>query len=239
VLRDEGKFYIYEENMNLIDIDNINNIKSTKSSIQFDDGLSEYSFNLSKSTLLKRFNTDSIIESFDVNILANPLVELQRTLTSKELELSKKNIISTVYLPLYGRDFTVFERSGLNQWNAKGRKRDINEVYIPIPTVVHKLNPTFFPNRDDSFDLLLPNGKIMKSKVCQDGSKALMSYSNKELGRWILRDVLHLNEGEILTYEKLQILGIDSVRLDKLSNSIYEINFAKNGSFEKYINVNE
>jgi hypothetical protein len=66
-----------------------------------------------------------------------------------------------------------------------------------------------------------------------------MSYSNKELGRWILRDVLHLNEGEILTYEKLQILGIDSVRLDKLSNSIYEINFAKNGSFEKYINVNE
>jgi hypothetical protein len=39
----------------------------------------------------------------------------------------------------------------------------------------------------------------MQSKVCQDGEKALMSYSNKELGEWILRDILELREGELVT----------------------------------------
>lgn len=74
----------------------------------------------------------------------------------------------------------------------------------------------------------------MQSKICQDGGKALMSYSNRELGQWILRDVLKLHEGELLTYEKLQILGIDSVRIDKINNENYEINFASNGSFENF-----
>ena len=43
----------------------------------------------------------------------------------------------------------------------------------------------------------------MQSKVCQDNNKALMSYSNRELGKWILRDILKLKEGELLTYEKI------------------------------------
>ena len=62
-----------------------------------------------------------------------------------------------------------------------------------------------------------------------------MSYSNRELGNWILRDVLKLEEGKLLTYEKLQILGIDSVRIDKLNDEIYEINFAKNRSYDNFI----
>lgn len=62
-----------------------------------------------------------------------------------------------------------------------------------------------------------------------------MSYSNKELGNWILRDVLKLEEGKLLTYERLQILGIDSVRIDKINNELYEINFAKNGSYDNFI----
>ncbi len=76
----------------------------------------------------------------------------------------------------------------------------------------------------------------MQSKICQDGGKALMSYSNRELGQWLLRDVLKLKEGELLTYEKFQIIGIDSVRIDKIDNSNFEINFAKIGSYEKFEN---
>ncbi|MBF2056658.1 MAG: hypothetical protein IGQ45_05400 [Cyanobacterium sp. T60_A2020_053] len=75
----------------------------------------------------------------------------------------------------------------------------------------------------------------MRSKVCQDNNKALMSYSNKELGQWILRKVLKLKEGELLTYDKLQTVGIDSVRIDKINDLEYEINFAKIGSYEKFI----
>jgi hypothetical protein len=61
-----------------------------------------------------------------------------------------------------------------------------------------------------------------------------MSYSNKELGEWILRDILELREGELLTYEKLALLGVDSVRIDKTSNLEFEINFSKIGSYENF-----
>jgi hypothetical protein len=83
--------------------------------------------------------------------------------------------------------------------------------------------------------LKLPNGKIIQSKICQDGGKALMSYSNRELGQWILRDVLRLKEGELVTYEKLQVLGVDSIRIDKINNSTYEINFASSGTYDDFI----
>lgn len=237
VLRDSGKFKIFEESMEKVDIQNIRNFRENKSSIIFNDGKNEYSFLLSKSTLTKRFITKSIVHEFNVEILKDPLVDLHKLLSKKGLLLgTEKRIKETIYLPLYGKDTTVFEKSGLNQWNAGGRKRHPNEVYIPIPAEVNKNFPKFFPNRDTAFSLKLPNGKDMKSKVCQDNNKALMSYSNKELGEWILRDILKLKEGELLTYERLQILGIDSVRIDKINDSKFEINFAETGSYEEFKN---
>jgi len=238
VVRDSGKFKIFEESMDKVDIPKIRITKKNKNSIVFEDGKNEYSFLLSKSTLAKRFVTNSIIYEFDVDILEDPLFELQKILSQKDLLLeTEKRIKQTIYLPLYGRNHTVFERSGLNQWNAGGRERHPNEVYIPIPAEINKKFQGFFPDRDTPFSLKLPNGKTMKSKVCQDNSKALMSYSNQELGEWILRDVLGLKEGELLTYERLQILGIDSVRIDKISNSEFEINFAKTGSYTRFKNL--
>ena len=62
-----------------------------------------------------------------------------------------------------------------------------------------------------------------------------MSHSNRDLGQWILGDILNLNEGEILTYAKFQEIGADSVRIDKIGNTEFEINFAKIDSFEKFI----
>ncbi|MBD3311423.1 MAG: NgoFVII family restriction endonuclease [Candidatus Magasanikbacteria bacterium] len=235
VLRDSRRFKIFEEQMEKVDIPNICDLKENKSSITFNDGKNEYSFLLSKSTLTKRFVTESIIYEFDVEILEDPLLELHKLLSKDDLLLqTEKRIKQTIYLPLYGRDKTVFKKSGLNQWNAGGRDRHPNEVYIPIPAEIHKNFPGFFPGRNISFSLKLPNGEKMKSKVCQDNNKALMSYSNRELGEWILRDVLELNEGELLTYEKLQTLGVDSVRIDKINNSEFEINFSKTGSYEKF-----
>ncbi|MFA6143849.1 MAG: restriction endonuclease [Sulfurimonas sp.] len=237
VIRDSGKFMIHEERMHFIDTLNIKNIKTNKGSISFDDGVEEYSFLTSKNTLAKRFLTEKIIYEFPIEILENPLDVLSQCLSNIHSPLiSSESVFQTIYLPLYGKDHIVYERSGLNQWNAKGRDRNVNEAYIPIPAPIHKNYPSFFPNRDQPFDLKLPNGKIIKSKICQDGGKALMSYSNRELGQWILRDVLKLKEGELLTYEKLQILGIDSVRIDKINNENYEINFASNGSFKNFIN---
>ena len=61
-----------------------------------------------------------------------------------------------------------------------------------------------------------------------------MSYSNKQLGQWILRDVLGLKEGELLTYAKLQKIGVDSVRIDKIGENQFEINFSSIGTYEKF-----
>ncbi|MFH1175172.1 MAG: NgoFVII family restriction endonuclease [bacterium] len=235
VLRDKGKFLIFEEPMNKIEIGNIKNIKKNTGSISFQDGKSDYSFLVSKSTLTKRFVTEKILHKFEVEILEDPLAELEKLLNIKGLEFkSEAKIKQTVFLPLYGRNQTVFEKSGLNQWNAGGRARDINEVYIPIPAEIHHKFPEFFPDRDTAFTLKLPDGRQMKSKVCQDNGKALMSYSNREIGQWILRDVLGLKEGELLTYEKLQTIGIDSVRIDKISDDQFEINFSATGSYNDF-----
>ena len=236
VVRYDNHFKIFEEKMDYIDRDNISNVKQKKNSITFNDGLHDYSFNLSKSTLTKRFITNIYKDEFDVQILKNPLQDLQECLTINKLNYDNEfKTIETVYLPLYGKNKKVYPRSGLNQWNANGRDRDVNEVYIPIPIIVHKKAPDFFPNREQAFYLTLPNKEKLLAKVCQSNSKALMSYSNKELGKWILRDVLSLKEGELLTYDRLEILGIDSVRIDKLDSENYEINFVSLGSYEKFI----
>jgi hypothetical protein len=230
ILREKGQFSILEENMSLIDIQKISKVRKTKGGFSFSDNENEYSFSLSKSTLLKRFEISSSLFKFEVPILDNPL-ELLENLFKYKRSLIIDEIVSTIYLPLYSpRSQMVETRSGLNQWNANGRKRDADEVYIPVPAFIHKNFPNFFPNSDTVFDLKLPNGASIKAKICQDGGKALMSDPNKALGKWLLRDVLKLKEGTLVTIDKLNAIGIDSVRIDK-TEKCFEINFAKTGTY--------
>jgi len=240
VTRSENRFFLHEESMDYIQVENIKNIKKKKNSIWFEDGIHEYSFNTSKSTLFKRFSISNYLHEFEVKIYENPLEEIQKCFLEhgKLWELSNK-IIDTIYLPLYGRNKIVSEKSGLNQWNASGRDRHADEIYIPIPSKVHKYSPTFFPKRDKVFNLSLPSGNVLDVKVCQDNGKALMSNPNKALGRWLLRDVLGLKEGELLTYKRLQTIGIDSIRIDKIDNKNFKINFVTSGSFEEYLDLYE
>ncbi len=237
IIREPNRFKVFEEEMSLIDIGNISITKNDDRSIVFNDGIHEYSFLLSKSTLTKRFVTTNVVHEFDVNIINDPLSKLESHLYFHDGEQhpqQKNTILQTVYLPLYGQNHTVFPRSGLNQWNADGRPRDADEVYIPIPSAVHTVFPDFFPDRNTRFNLRLPSDKILPSKVCQAGGKALMSYSNKELGKWILRDILEIDEGELVTNKTLQEIGIDSVRIDKIGDLEFEINFAQTGAFEDF-----
>ena len=120
--------------------------------------------------------------------------------------------------------------------NASGRPRDINEVYIPIPAEVHRNSPGFFPERHVPFNLHLPDGGTLNAKVCQAGDKGLMSNPNKALGEWILRKVLGLNQGELLTIEKLDTAGFDTVVVYKNHDLDYSIDVlyssAENGPLE-------
>ena len=142
-----------------------------------------------------------------------------------------------VILPLYGiqkKQKFIFERSGLNQWNANGRKRDFGEIYIPIPAELHRKYPTFFPKRDEDFSLQIPTGEIFSAKVCQENSKALMTNPNKALSDWLLRKVLQLKEGELATMEKLDNLGFDSVIITKSDNQNFKIDIMKTNTYNEF-----
>lgn len=240
VVREPGKIKIFECPMDEIDIKSIKNVKTKKNTIIFEDNKNEYSFNLSKSTLYKRFITASVIKEIDVKIIENPY-EAVRNLVKNP----KRNNITFapirkekeyVYLPLFSDmgERNVPQKSGLNQWNAAGRQRNVNEVYIYIPPWIHRKFPRFFPPRNESFDLLLPNGQNLNAKVCQANDKALMSNPNAALGKWILRQVMGLKERELLTYERLEELGLDSVVVYKESKGKYTIDFTTIGSYDVF-----
>lgn len=237
VTRDNSKFYVFETDMDTINVKKIKIIKNTDSSLKFKDDKNEYCFNFSKSTLYKKFNLDNVLIEMPVEIIEDPYEFLKYAMI-KNTELkkqSKEKQVPYVIIPLYsvskGEKF-VAEKSGLNQWNAGGRKRDINEVYIPIKADFYKENPNFLPNRDKPFNVKLPNGNVISMKVCQDNGKALMSNPNKALGLWLLREVLQLKKGELLKYDRLKELGIDSVILYKYSDEEYSIDFIKEDKIE-------
>lgn len=239
VVRQEGEIKVFECPMDLIDIDSIKNIKFGRSNtVTFNDDINEYSINLSKSTLYKRFITKNVILETKVEIIADPYEIIMNLLTGgNKLTFEPINKEKPhVFLPLYSETEKkkVPEKSGLNQWNANGRKRKYNEVYIPIPIFIRKNFKGFFPSRDKTFDLLLPDGKRLNAEICQDGGKALMTNPNTDLGEWILRQVMNLNEGEILTYARLEELGIDSVVIYKEENNMYSIDFTKIGSYDEF-----
>ena len=52
-----------------------------------------------------------------------------------------------------------------------------------------------------------------------------MSNPNKVLGKWLLRDVLQLPEGTLITYNLLQEKGFDTVLFTKYDSSHYGIDF--------------
>ena len=237
VVRDVGKFKIIEEPMHLIQVDDIQNIKGDKI-INFDDGLEAYKYNVSKSTLFKQFNESSVLEVFDVKIVDSPLETLKK-LTQK---LKIDNTVSeqaSVILPLYStRTGKVPERSGLNQWNAEGRPRNLFEIYISVPAFIHKKFPDFFPARDTKFSLLLPNKKVVSAKICQDNGKALMSDPNAELGEWLFRKGLNFQPGKLVSREMLNRVGIDSVEITKKDSNEYELSLRKLGSFDEFVGMN-
>jgi len=240
VVRQPGFFILFEEEMNIIDIDNIRDIKEKNNTIYFNDQVNEYSFNLSKSTLFKKFIINDQLHRFEVNKIEDPFTILEKIYNESQeilIDNQQQQSFQFVILPLYSTKTlpkNVPEKSGLNQWNAGGRLRHNKEVYIPIPKWIHKKFPNFFPPRDVSFQLKLPDNTLLSAKVCQDDSKALMSNPNKDLGEWLIDKVLQLPSSQIVTYEMLESIGIDSVEVRKIDDDYFEINFKELGSYEDF-----
>ena len=257
--RDKNVIKVFEVDYDLIDKASLEIIEENKSSLKFKDALNEYNFNFSKSVLMKRFNVPKEFIEIDVEIIEDPLSTIMG-LIRPDLKLIINNdeklinsifnstqeelmpFVDYVILPLYSprakkklKEPIVPLKSQLNQWNAGGRKRDPGEVYISIPSKIRNLAPDFFPNRDVNFSLLVPSGEIFSAKVCQDGSKALMTSPNNAMADWMLRKILMLKEGELLTYDQLKKVGYDSVKITKTSEGEYLIDFTLLNEYENFI----
>ncbi|MEG0334479.1 MAG: NgoFVII family restriction endonuclease [Akkermansia sp.] len=259
VYRQSGKILIFEEDMSEIDLSAIEILTGNfVNIINFKDKNTgnSYSFNKSKNTLYHDFDIKSHLHEAEISIHEDPFQLILQLLKDAEfsgnIESQARSIVAKssdilefipeqdaeeILLPLYaiknGEKY-VYPKSGLNQWNAKGRSRHEWEVYVPIPSLIHKNFPDFFPTRDDIFTLILPSGEKLSAKICQDGGKALMSNPNSSLGKWLLKDLLKKQDGELVTYGDFERVGIDSIALCKLSNGDYKLDFKEIDSYENF-----
>lgn len=278
LVRKPGGVYIHEEPYELIDIPKLKLIdRSTKYPL-FTDGKSEYNYNSTKSTLLKRFKLNDFKNSNLIQIqiisedkIYESLLSFYKSLSddmfTKDAQNSFKfinfdndinedlfvdqNNEEFIVLPLYGtrKDKYVEEKSGINAWNAGGRERKFGESYIPIPSVVHKIKPGFFPPRDQKFLTKLPNGKIIKTKVSQEGNKAFQSDPLTDLCEWLF-ELIDLDKNtsksrfqkkKVYTYDDLMNVGKDSVKIIKVENKAYdyELHSMPLDSFEAFKDIYE
>ena len=220
IVRKEGSIEVFEEPMDYININKIRVTDSRAGSIKFTDGKNSYTFNRSKSTLLKKFKLNNPVAEVKVEFLDDPITALfgeSGLLKAENMSIETGEVLRSVVLPLYTErgGKRVPEKSGINLWRASGRKRHPDEVEIRLPAKIKKENPGFFPQRHEPFRLFLPDGTELSASVCQENDKAIMSNPNKALGHWLLRTVLHLEEGELATIEKLDELGINAVIITK------------------------
>ena len=151
LVRQESQITIFESDYKSINISKIKNIKSRDKSIYFEDDINKYSFNFSKSTLYKKFSISKNKLTIDIKIIDEPydlILNLFRNYDFSQVIEDKKNyVILTMYSTKNPTKKIVPEKSGLNQWNAGGRKRNLGEIYIPVPQKIHKLKSDFFSKK--------------------------------------------------------------------------------------------
>ena len=260
--RDCGIIKLFDTSYDLINHEKIEILSDTSSSLKFKDDMNEYNFNYSKSVLMKRFTVPDDCIEIEVDIISDPLellanLEFSATnidgqlVSEQETAVGKNSVVANeelipgedyVILPLYSpkakqknKEPIVPLKSQLNQWNAGGRARDYGEVYIPVPSQIHQLCAGFFPGRDIQFNLKIANGEVLSAKLCQQGAKALMTNPNNALETWMLRKVLEINEGEVLTYQHLFNVGYDCTQITKIGELTYQIDFAKLNEYENFL----
>lgn len=266
VVRVPGQIFFLEQPYDFVNIASLCptdrfGVKTTKFNdsghVYFNDGNCDYSFNIAKNVLYKRFSpVDSSVSAMaDVNI-RDSMQEILEKLDSipvresicesPETPDSLEEKLEFVVLPLYSPSRkAVMPSSGINQWNAGGRERAYGESYIPVPQRVHMLKPGFFPGRETPFLLKLPNGEVVTAKICQEGGKALMANPNNMLCKWLFSTIdgsfeastQRMASSRAYTYSDLESIGKDSVRVTKTPNKSwdFEIETAKLGAFEDFV----
>lgn len=165
---------------------------------------------------------------------------LNEYLLNKKLDkLEKENLRSQIMSML-----DTIGNLNLSQDVMKLIFRPKDELYIPFPysREFHTKFPDFFKKdlgRDINtkldrkskenrcFSIILqPSGTLIECVFTQQDGKAIESISNQGiLGEWIRRGVFQLKEYEPLTAKRLNELGINAIRMDKIKDGLFELYF--------------
>jgi hypothetical protein len=252
---------IHEEPYSLIDVDNLKleSRLDAPGNPKFSDGINNYTFSLSKNTLFKtfdlqRYQNSKVIEVSLIDDIFERLLHgafgladfVAPTNFNEPEDAASAAVLPHVILPLYStRTKQVAARSGINQWNAEGREREFGEAYIPHPKEVRRRYPNFFPPKDETFTLRLPDGSQMSAKVCQQDGKSIMSNPNSLLCDWLFRMIddspavskARMATGRAYTMEDLLRVGRDSVKISLVDEAkrIYELEPMPTGSFDTFL----
>ncbi|MDF2882862.1 MAG: hypothetical protein K0R54_3419 [Clostridiaceae bacterium] len=253
ITRDDNVMNIIETPYDLIDLDSIKFIKTDGKTYSFNDKFHNYRFYKSKSVLLEEFDASQgeIIEKIPIEQYDDPfeLIKMITIPSGKE-----DRVEETVYLPLYqdkkeGR--IVTDCSGVNIRHSKPKNKGSNtprpeyEIEVRISTWIHHIFPKFFGinafEEDqiknvklNDFDLILPDGRVLRGRIKQSNGKSLQTSPQGALGEWILKDVLGLENREVVTWELLDKLGIDSLKVTKVDDKHFYITVAETGAYEKF-----
>ncbi len=108
VVRETGVLSFIETPMHKVDLSSVRITETSDKVLKFRDKHELYSFNLSKSTLFKRFAVDEPLDRVSVKILDNPFLVLENLLNQNaDLKLAFRPINAKddyVILPLYSTD---------------------------------------------------------------------------------------------------------------------------------------
>ena len=164
--------------------------------------------------------------SGDIQSYIDIIVETSHPLQEETEVGTEVSSPQTVVLPLVqvrGKaPGEIHSRSGLNWGQRDGREP--NQAYIPIPSQIAKSN--FFPPKGVHFQIITNDGQAFICTVAQDGDKALETpFDNAILGKYFRRR-LGLHPGSYVTTEDLDRFGSSAVRVYKISEDSYRLDFS-------------
>lgn len=262
ITRDDDVMNIVETPYDLIDIDSLELISDGKT-YTFKDKLHNYKFYTSKSVLLEEFDASAgqIIEQIPIEQFDDPFELIKMiNLSSENYKIASEeegqyeSINEEIILPLYQdkkEGPLVSPCSGVNIRHSKPKNKGSNtprpkyEIEVRVSVWIHHIFPKFFGvnalNEDEikdkelnDFDLILPDGRVLRGRIKQDSGKSLQTNPQGALGEWILKDVLGLENREVVTMDYLNELGIDSLKIIKLDDKHFKITVAETGAYERF-----
>jgi len=133
-----------------------------------------------------------------------------------------------VKLPLLTNKGDVGYGSGIN-WGYRrdGRKRNLNQAYIKIPS--HIAKSRFFPPNKQHFSVLTDDGHQLILRVQQQGDKAITTpHNNSLLGEYLRNRLITVgvSNGDFVTKQNLLDYGRTDITFEKIDDEHFYMNFS-------------